>query len=96
MAGSDTRKYSLDELREARERGETETRAGAPVFSLDPGFWENARVVMPPRGKSSVHLRIDTDVLQWFKAQGRGHLSRMNAVLRSFMEAQKRHSPRSR
>ena len=96
MAGSDTRRYSLDELRELRERGETKTRADAPVFSLEPEFWENARVVMPPRGKSSVHLRIDTDVLQWFKAQGRGHLSRMNAVLRSFMEAQKRHSPRSR
>ena len=94
MAGGDTRKYSLDELREARERGETETRAGAPVFSLDPGFWENARVVMPPPGKSSIHLRIDTDVLQWFKAQGRGHLSRMNAVLRSFMEAQKQQHSR--
>ena len=94
MAGGDTRKYSLDELREARERGETETRADAPVFSLDPSFWENARVVMPPPGKSSIHLRIDTDVLQWFKAQGRGHLSRMNAVLRSFMEAQKQQHSR--
>jgi uncharacterized protein (DUF4415 family) len=29
-------------------------------------------------------------VLEWFRAQGRGHLSRMNAVLRSFMEAHKR------
>jgi uncharacterized protein (DUF4415 family) len=48
---------------------------------------------MPP-GKSSVHLRLDTDVLEWFKAQGRDHLSRMNAVLRSFMEAQKQHRPR--
>jgi uncharacterized protein (DUF4415 family) len=40
------------------------------------------------------HLRVDTDVLEWFKAQGRGHLSRMNAVLRSFMEAQKQHRRR--
>jgi uncharacterized protein (DUF4415 family) len=94
IARSDTGKYSLDELREQRERGETETRADAPVFPLEPDFWEKARVVMPPPGKSSIHLRIDTDVLQWFKAQGRGHLSRMNAVLRSFMEAQKRHSSR--
>ncbi len=37
-------------------------------------------------GKSSVHLRVDTDVLAWFKTQGRGHLTRMNAVLRSYME----------
>ena len=92
MAKSDTKKYSLDELREMRERGETETRADAPELKLDADFWLGARVVMPP-GKSSVHLRVDTDVLEWFKAQGRGHLSRMNAVLRSFMEAQKQHRP---
>jgi uncharacterized protein (DUF4415 family) len=94
MGENDTRKYSLEELRELRKRGETETRADAPVFSLESDFWENARVVMPPPGKSSIHLRVDTDVLDWFKAQGRGHLTRMNAVLRSFMEAQKQHRPR--
>lgn len=48
-AGEDTRKYSLDELREMRERGETATRADAPVFSLEADFSENASVVMPPR-----------------------------------------------
>jgi uncharacterized protein (DUF4415 family) len=90
MEENDTRKYSLDELRELRERGETETRPDAPALKLDADFWEGARVVMPPTGKSSIHLRVDTDVLQWFREQGRGHLTRMNAVLRSFMEAQKR------
>ena len=40
-----------------------------------------------PSGKKSVHLRVDADVLDWFKAQGRGCLTRMNAVLRSYMEA---------
>jgi uncharacterized protein (DUF4415 family) len=88
-----TRKYSLDELREMRERGETESRTDAPTLSLNAEFWDNARVVMPPSGKSSVHLRIDSDVLEWFKEQGRGHLTRMNAVLRSFMEAHKQHRP---
>ena len=77
-----------------RERGETETRADAPVFSLQPDFRENVRVVMPPPGKSSIHLRVDTDVLDWFKVQGRGHLTRMNAVLRSFMQALKQDRPR--
>ncbi len=90
----DTRNYSLDELREMRERGETESRADAAALSVDAEFWENARVVMPPSGKSSVHLRVDSDVLQWFREQGRGHLTRMNAVLRSFMEAHKQHRPR--
>jgi uncharacterized protein (DUF4415 family) len=93
MEKDDTRKHSLEELRKMRERGETETRADAPAYSLEPDFWENARVVMPP-GKSSIHLRVDTDVLEWFRGQGRGHLTRMNAVLRSFMEAQKQHRPR--
>ena len=93
MGNDDTKKYSLEELRKMRERGETETRADAPVYSLEPDFWDNARVIMPP-GKASIHLRVDTDVLEWFKSQGRGHLTRMNAVLRSFMEAQKHHRPR--
>jgi len=84
-----TRTYSLDELRELRERGETESRADAPALSVDAEFWQNARVVMPPPGKASIHLRVDSDVLEWFKEQGRGHLTRMNAVLRSFMEAHK-------
>ena len=88
-----TKKYSLDELREMRERGETESRADAPTLSLNAEFWDNARVVMPP-GKSSIHLRVDSDVLDWFREQGRGHLTRMNAVLRSFMEAHKQHRPR--
>jgi uncharacterized protein (DUF4415 family) len=43
---------------------------------------------MPP-GKKSVHLRVDADVLEWFRAQGKGYLTRMNAVLRSYMEARK-------
>jgi uncharacterized protein (DUF4415 family) len=93
-AKDDTRKYSLDELKEMRARGETKTRPDAPTFELEDDFWENARVVMPPPGKSSIHLRVDSDVLEWFRAEGRGHLSRMNAVLRSFMEAKKQHRPR--
>ena len=44
---------------------------------------------MPP-GKQSVHLRVDRDVLDWFRAQGRGHLTRMNAVLRAYYEAHRR------
>jgi uncharacterized protein (DUF4415 family) len=62
------------------------TRPDAKEIELEEGFWRNAQVVVPP-GKKSVHLRVDADVLAWFKAQGRGHLTRMNAVLRSYMEA---------
>jgi uncharacterized protein (DUF4415 family) len=83
------KQYSLEEARRMREKGETHTRPDAPTLELDEAFWQNARVVMPPPGKASVHLRLDSDVLEWFKAQGRGHLTRMNAVLRSYVEAQK-------
>jgi uncharacterized protein (DUF4415 family) len=86
-ADDDTRQFSLDDLRKKRARGETATRTGAPERPVDADFWASAHVVMPPPGKASVHLRLDTDVLDWFRAQGKGHLTRMNAVLRSFMEA---------
>jgi uncharacterized protein (DUF4415 family) len=89
-AADDTRRYSAEALRAERARGKTRTRADAPVRPVDEDFWRNARVVMPPPNKTSVHLRLDTDVLEWFREQGRGHLSRINAVLRSFMEAHKR------
>ncbi len=40
--------------------------------------------------KALVSLRIDEDVLAWFRAQGAGYQSRMNALLRAYMEAHKR------
>jgi uncharacterized protein (DUF4415 family) len=71
------------------ERGDyTPTQPDAPAAEINEDFWKSAAVVMPS-GRSSVHLRVDTDVLEWFKAQGKGHLTRMNAVLRSYVAAQK-------
>ena len=93
-AGDDTKQYSLEELEKRRKQGKGKTRPDAPKHAVEPEFWASARVVMPPPGKASVHLRLDSDVLEWFKQQGKGHLSRMNAVLRSFMDAQK--EPRGR
>lgn len=72
-----------------RNRGEDKTDPDAPeAESLGAEFWSTARVVMPS-GKTSVHLRLDSDVVEWFKANGKGHLTRMNAVLRAYVEAQK-------
>ena len=89
-ASDDTRQFSLETLKAERAQGDTRSRADAPARPVDDDFWRDARVVMPPPGKASVHLRLDADVLEWFRGQGKGHLSRMNAVLRSFMEAHKR------
>lgn len=92
MAEDDTRQYSTDELIAMNAKGDfVPTNADAATTDLDEAFWQNARVIMPA-GKSSVHLRLDSDVLEWFKAQGKGHLTRMNAVLRSYAEAHK-HRP---
>ena len=88
-AQNDIRRYLLEELEARRKQGRTKTRADAPAQPVDSDFWASAHVVMLPPGKSSVHLRIDNDVVEWFKAQGKGHLSRVNAALRSFMEAHK-------
>jgi len=83
-------RYSLGEIEALRARGKDPTRADAPqAESLGKDFWKSARVVVPP-GKASVHLRIDRDVIKWFKARGKGHLTRMNAVLRAYVEAQRR------
>ena len=89
-ASDDIRQYSAETLKAERARGATSTRTDAKAHHLDAEFWDNARVVMPPPNKASVHLRLDADVLDWFRDQGRGHLTRMNAVLRSYMEARKR------
>jgi uncharacterized protein (DUF4415 family) len=45
------------------------------------------RGLQPIPPKASISLRVDTDVLEWFKAQGSGYQTRMNAVLRAFKEA---------
>jgi uncharacterized protein (DUF4415 family) len=41
----------------------------------------------PVRGKTAISIRVDTDVLEWFRAQGPGYQKRINLVLRAFMEA---------
>ena len=56
------------------------------IPELDEEFFKKAVWRLP--GKQSVTIRIDTDVLEWFKAQGKGYQTRINHLLRSYMEAQ--------
>ena len=86
MANEDIRRFSLAELRTKRDRRETETREDAPVYPVDEAFWERAKLIEPRRAKVHTGLRIDADVLEFFKAQGKGWQTRINAVLRSYME----------
>ena len=43
--------------------------------------------LQPLPAKASISLRVDQDVLQWFKAQGSGYQTRINTVLRAFRDA---------
>ena len=45
------------------------------------------RGLQPLPSKASISLRVDQDVLEWFKAQGPGYQTRINTVLRAFRDA---------
>jgi uncharacterized protein (DUF4415 family) len=72
---------------------EAERRAAAdPDAGIIPaGFWDNARVWMPER-KQQITLRLDPDVIRWFKRTGKGYQSRMGAVLCSYVQAKRKRS----
>jgi uncharacterized protein (DUF4415 family) len=55
------------------------------IPELDDHFWEKAQVVTPLT-KQAIFLSVDSDVLDWFKNQGKGYQSLMNDVLRSYVE----------
>ncbi|MBN2760000.1 MAG: BrnA antitoxin family protein [Rhodobacteraceae bacterium] len=57
---------------------------GEQEFEVD---WTRAKLVTP-EPKKAISLRVDPDVLEFFKSQGAGYQTRMNAVLRAWMEAQ--------
>lgn len=56
------------------------------IPELDESFFKRAIVKIPPP-KKQLTIRLDEDVLDWMKAQGKGYQSRINAVLRSYYEA---------
>jgi uncharacterized protein (DUF4415 family) len=53
---------------------------------LDKAFFERTHVRMPAR-KRSISLRVDPDILDWFKKQGQGYQTRINAVLKAYVRA---------
>ncbi|MBL4807601.1 MAG: BrnA antitoxin family protein [Rhodobacteraceae bacterium] len=80
-------------LSEARKlKGETDWDRVAKsdgyedVGSEDDFDWSNAVIVEPPH-KKMVSIRLDAEVLEFFKASGKGYQTRINAVLKSFVTA---------
>jgi uncharacterized protein (DUF4415 family) len=46
----------------------------------------------PVANKTQITLRLDTDVLNWFKAQGQGYQTNINALLKAYKDANQNHS----
>jgi uncharacterized protein (DUF4415 family) len=83
------------DLAKLRRVSEREIRRTSPLelADLPDDFWNEATVVNPV-AKQPISLRIDGDVLAWFKAQGPRYQSRINAVLRSYVAAMHRQRKR--
>lgn len=91
MSGRNTRttsaspargKTDFDRLRKMRD----EDIDFSDVPKLDAKFWKNAKLLMP-EPKDRLTIRVDHDVVEWLKKQGPGYQTRINAILRSYMEA---------
>jgi uncharacterized protein (DUF4415 family) len=65
------------------------------LANLPADFWKTA-VLVVPETKVPISLRVDRDVLDWFRQEGPRYQSRMNAVLRSYMEQARQGNGRKR
>ena len=66
----------------------TQEHLEANVMHIMGGVVRSGLKVIPP--KKPVSLRIDADVLEWFKAQGTDYQTRINAILRAYRDATRR------
>jgi uncharacterized protein (DUF4415 family) len=53
--------------------------------------WDEVSVELP-KPKADLHMRVDRDVLDWFKRHGKGYQTRINAVLRSSVARMRHHA----
>ena len=102
---ADTVRYTAEEIDEMLAHGESRTDwaavkamteeeleasiAADPDDVHEPIDWTLAVKGIPPQ-KRDIHIRLDEDVLDWFRQTGRGYQTRINNVLRAFMESRKR------
>lgn len=55
---------------------------------LDASFWENITIEFPKK-KRAVSIRLDDDIIKWYKSQYREYQTAINAVLKSYMKSRK-------
>ena len=93
-----TVKKSLNELSISKKRLEQlkaikdEDIDYGDIPELDEDFWQKAEVRLP-EAKTGVYIRLDGDVLDWLKSQGKGYQTRINAILRAYYEAHRNDAP---
>ncbi len=59
------------------------------ALEVRPEWLDNAMLLRPGRRKRQITVRLDAEVIDWFKGQGKGYQTRMNAVLRAYCDARK-------
>ena len=64
------------------------------IPELDDSFFKKEMIKLPQK-KDSITLRIDHDVLEFFKHQGRGYQTLINAVLKTYASAKQKHQKQS-
>jgi uncharacterized protein (DUF4415 family) len=85
-------KTNLEKLRKLTDEEINASIAGDPDW--DEEGWTEAVIIVPPK-KQPISIRVDEDVLDFFKKQGAGYQKRINAVLRSFMNASQKSNKRA-
>jgi len=81
---------SQKRLKEIQNIPDTEIYT-SDIPELDDDFWLNAQMVTPTT-KQAVSIRLDSDILEWFKSQGKGYQSMINNVLRTYVNHQQKNS----
>jgi uncharacterized protein (DUF4415 family) len=109
MKRNDTARYTAQQVKSKIARGEDRTdwhkanaitgkkltasiRADADDVHEEPD-WANA-VMGIPAPKDHINIRVDHDVLEWFKANGKGYQTLINNVLRAFVQSKRSSSVR--
>jgi len=58
------------------------------IPETDANFWKDAEIHIPKK-KKTLTIRIDPEVLAWFQGQGKGYQTKINSILKTYMEAQR-------
>jgi len=87
MSAKTISKRSRTDWRKLRKQRDNEIDC-SDIAPLSKEFFAKATLRLP-QPKSSISIRLDPDILDWFKRQGRGYQTRINAVLRMYVAAQR-------